>query len=96
MISKYCVPSCKLNYVSVGKEDAEVLDFLWMKPTVRIEILILFVNIRRPHVVKKQFEENGLHTFAIHTNLDGSTYRLVMLLNLRNADMFVFIVLSIY
>ena len=63
----------------VKKEGAVRLDFLWIKPIARIGFIILqdiFENItRNTRVCIKHFEEKDVHTFDLHTNYDGSTYR---------------------
>ena len=63
----------------VKKEGAVRLDFLWMKPNPQNWLRNIprhLENItRNTRVCIKHFEEKDVHTFDLHTNYDGSTYR---------------------
>ena len=77
---KCCVPGCTSNYNSAGKEGKcstfgfpqdPVLRQKWLHHIPRD-----FVNItKNTRVCIKHFEEKDIHTYNIHTNPDGSTYR---------------------
>ena len=77
---KCCVPGCNSNYQSAGKEGkCSTFGFpsddnnrqKWIRNIPR-----KFDKItKNTRVCIKQFEEKDVHTFNIHTNPDGSTYR---------------------
>ena len=80
MVCKWCVPGCKSNYESAGKEGRcstfgfpldETNRQNWLRNIPRH-----FENItRNTRVCIKHFEEKDVHTFDLHTNYDGYTYR---------------------
>ena len=80
MVYKCCVPGCKSNYESAGKEGRcstfgfpldETNHQNWLRNIPRH-----FENItRNTRVCIKHFEEKDVHTYDLHKNHDGSTYR---------------------
>ncbi len=77
---KCCVPGCKSNYESAGKggqcstfgfpKESNIKQ-QWLRNIPRE-----FDNItKHTRVCILHFEEKDVHTHNIHTNSDGSTYR---------------------
>ena len=80
MVCKCCVFGCKSNYESAGKEGRCSTFGFPLDETNRQNCLRNiprhFENITtNTRVCIKHFEEKDVHTFDLHTNYDGSTYR---------------------
>ena len=76
---KCCVPGCNSNYESAGKEGKcstfsfpsdVIIREQWLRNIPR-DIKVT----KHTRVCIKHFEEKDVHTHNIHTNTDGSTYR---------------------